>query len=168
MKIINKITSYISYIVGLLHKSNAVKDSVKHVLTINYVFDDTGEPAAAAFTGEYKNGDLYEIKSPVISGFSVDSDIISGVMPDSDVTYNVVYSATLHTLTIFYTFIDGSNAAPVYSHEYRYGETYNVTSPVVYGFVANKISVKGIMPNRNLTVTVIYNMVPHEIEDTIL
>ena len=62
-----------------------------------------------------------------------------------------------HTLTIYYVFEDGSQAADPYTAELAEGEDYFVASPVIEGYVASQSAVSGTMDTEDITVTVVYS-----------
>ena len=59
------------------------------------------------------------------------------------------------TLTITYTYADGTTAADTYEQEYTVGDAYSVTSPVIEGYTADKPVVSGTIEG-NVTVNVVY------------
>lgn len=59
------------------------------------------------------------------------------------------------TLTVKYVFTDGSTASPDYTAKFGHGESYNVDSPKLEGYTADKASVSGTI-SSDLTVTVTY------------
>ena len=196
-----------------------------HDLTILYKYEN-GETAASSVTKSYKEGDSYEISSPVIEGYTPDKAKVFGTMGDSDVEVTVNYKEYDHkveltiegsgsasadpvygkkgtkvtltadpdegyilksievlsggvtlegnsftlgtldvkikvtfakpTLTINYTYEDGSAAADSYKEECDAGGTYSVESPVIDGFTTVLTKVEGTMPDEDLTVSVIY------------
>ncbi|OUP63512.1 hypothetical protein B5F11_20510 [Anaerotruncus colihominis] len=132
----------------------------KRTLTIQYQYED-GSQAAEPAIRSLAAGDLYEVVSPVLSGYTADKPTVSGTMPDSDLTITVIYTAippttTDHTLTIQYHYEDGSQAAELAIKTYQAGAAYQVVSPVLNGYTADKPTVSGVMPDRDLTITVVY------------
>ena len=63
---------------------------------------------------------------------------------------------TERTLTIQYQYEDGSQAAEPAIKTYEAGAAYQVVSPVLNGYTADKPTVSGVMPDRDLTITVVY------------
>ena len=61
-----------------------------------------------------------------------------------------------YTLTIYYKYQDGSQAARTFHEEIPVGDTYNVVSPKIPKYTATKLKIKGVMPKRNLVYTVYY------------
>ena len=59
-------------------------------------------------------------------------------------------------MDIRYLYLNGGAAAATYTETLLYGEEYRVQSPVVAGFHTADQLVSGTMPDRNVTITVIY------------
>ena len=132
----------------------------KHTLTIQYQYED-GSQAAEPAIRSLAAGDSYEVVSPVLSGYAADKPTVSGTMPDNDLTITVTYTAipptpAEHTLTIQYQYEDGSQAAEPAIRSLAAGDSYEVVSPVLSDYTADKPTVSGTMPDSDLTITVIY------------
>ncbi|MCR2025652.1 MucBP domain-containing protein [Anaerotruncus colihominis] len=132
----------------------------EHTLTIQYQYEN-GSQAAEPAIRFLAAGDSYEVVSPVLSGYTADKPTVSGTMSDNDLTITVTYTAmppttTEHTLTIQYQYEDGSQAAEPAVKTYQAGAAYQVVSPVLNGYTADKPTVSGMMPDSDLTITVIY------------
>ena len=73
---------------------------------------------------------------------------------------NIVFEApptpAKHTLTIQYQYEDGSQAAEPAIRSLAAGDSYEVVSPVLSDYTADKPTVSGMMPDSDLTITVIY------------
>ncbi|MBQ6503052.1 MAG: Cna B-type domain-containing protein [Flexilinea sp.] len=65
-------------------------------------------------------------------------------------------NSNLHTLVIHYRYADGSEAFTDYTDRLGAGETFVVDSPELTGYTASQVSVVGIMPSRDVEITVIY------------
>ena len=61
-----------------------------------------------------------------------------------------------YTLTIKYVYEDGSEAATTHTEQLKKDAEYNVSSPEVTGYVADKATVSGTMPAKDTEVTVTY------------
>ena len=132
----------------------------KHTLTIQYQYED-GSQATEPAIRSLAAGDSYEVVSPVLSGYAADKPTVSGTMPDNDLTITVTYTAipptpAEHTLTIQYQYEDGSQAAEPAIRSLAAGDSYEVVSPVLSDYTADKPTVSGTMPDSDLTITVIY------------
>lgn len=133
-------------------------DKIAYTLTVNYVYED-GSEAAESFTEMYYWDDNYSVDSPVIDGYLADKPTVSGVMPKSDLTVTVTYTKLepeKYPLVIYYKYEDGTDAAPSYSDALEEGETYNVASPSIKGYKADKNTVSGSMTTDGATITVTY------------
>lgn len=77
---------------------------------------------------------------------------------------NIVFEApptpAKHTLTIQYQYEDGSQAAEPAIRSLAAGDSYEVVSPVLSGYTADKPTVSGTMPDSDLTITVTYTAIP--------
>ena len=62
-----------------------------------------------------------------------------------------------YTLTVYYVFADGTEAAPTVSMRLYGGQWYRVNSPAVPGFIANTGFITGFMPQNDVTWTIVYN-----------
>ena len=67
-----------------------VAPSTEYTLTVNYLYLD-GSIAAPTYTGIYREGDPYEVVSPVIAGYKATLLRVTGMMPASDLVYTVIY-----------------------------------------------------------------------------
>ena len=78
-------------------------------------------------------------------------------MGDEDVTVKVTYGIDTHKLTITYQYKDGSKAADAHKENLEYGTEYSVASPKITGYTADKKTVKGKMPDKDVSATVVYS-----------
>jgi len=128
----------------------------RYRLTVNYWMNQVGgERAANAFTAEYTAGAEYNVASPILAGFLADQERVTGTIT-TDTTVDVVYTMSEFTLTIYYVYADGTQAAPTYQRTLAFGEAYSVLSPVIDGYTANFRLVTGEMPARNMAYTIRY------------
>lgn len=104
-----------------------------------------------------------------INGYATDAGITGGyyVLGDYDYTLTVYYRKIIspkpeHTLTVNYRYEDGTQAAPPVIRSLTSGSQYSITSPVISGHNVDTLIVLGVMPDKDLTVTVTYvkNYVP--------
>lgn len=125
-------------------------------LTVRYWIDEVnGTQAAETFTALYNEGAEYNVTSPGLPGYQVDIARVSGIIT-ADTTLDVIYTGDEYTLTIYYVYTDGTEAAPTYQTTLKVGESYSVQSPVIAGFNVNFWQVAGEMPGRNMIYTVRY------------
>ena len=96
------------------------------------------------------------MKSPEVEGYEVDIDRVRGTLT-ADTEVDVHYKQLTYVLVIQYRYGDGTIAAPAYvNEEMHFEDTYNVNSPTIEGFTPSRQTVRGKMPARNVTITVIY------------
>ena len=133
---------------------------ITHVLTVNYLYSENN-PATDPVIQTLATGAEYSIPSPEIEGFTPSIPIVTGTMPDEDLTIDVYYSKTFHSLTVKYQYADGSTVSPDVVFQYPPGFVYDVPSPEVEGYQADKLSVSGTMGNEPLEVVVTYSPIPY-------
>ena len=102
-----------------------------------------------------KPGTAYDVVSPPKEGYTVDIKRVKGVL-NEDTEVDVRYTPKDYTLTILYQYQNGTTAAETHTETLHAGDDYNVTSPTINGYHTDKKVVKGTMPARNVTITVIY------------
>lgn len=155
-------TGYSSYIRFL--DANSLTLSVvppsSYMLTINYLYNEA-TIAADPVTQTLAAGAEYSIPSPEIDGYTPSIPIVTGTMPDEDLTIDVYYSKTFHSLTVKYQYADGSTVSPDVVFQYPSSFVYDVPSPEVEGYQADKLSVSGTMGNEPLEVVVTYSPIPY-------
>ncbi len=136
-----------------------------YTFTINYQYEN-GSQAAQPVTRSLEAGSSYEITSPIIEGYTADRPVVSGTMPEEDLTVAVTYTADpppepqAYTLTVNYRYENGSQAAQPVTRSLTAGSSYEITSPAIEGYTADKPVVSGTIPAEDLTVTVTYTAVP--------
>lgn len=140
-------------------------------VAVNFV-DTDGSVIASQTTDYTKAYKVEELAAPekegyIFLGWSYDGARIDVPMYEftpEKATYEVravwvdEEHAYPHTLTIKYLFADGSQAFDPYVNEtdFYWESSYSVSSPQLEGYEPDKESVAGVMPNSELTVTVIY------------
>lgn len=130
----------------------------RHTLTIRYWIDEVGgEQAFETFTRDYYYGERYNVVSPAMDGYRADHEVVSGRI-EGDLEVDVVYTAILWRLNIRYRRVgDGKTLAPMYTNgNVIIGDAYEVESPVIPGYTADRPVVKGEMHGRNMSFTVWY------------
>ncbi len=130
----------------------------RHTLTIRYWVDEVGgEQAFKTFTRDYYYGERYNVVSPTMDGYRADPEVVSGRI-EGDLEVDVVYTAILWRLNIRYRRVgDGKTLAPMYTNgNVIIGDAYEVESPVIPGYTADRPVVKGEMHGRNMSFTVWY------------
>ena len=100
-------------------------------------------------------GTTYNVSSPSITNYTASKTTVSGTL-NGNVTETVTYNKNQYTLTIYYKYADGTTAATTYTKKMDVGSTYNVSSPTITNYHADKTSVSGTL-NADTTVTVYYS-----------
>ena len=62
-------------------------------LTINYVYQNGKRAAASYNRGGLKNGETFDITSPVIAGYTASETVVSGTIYNRDIKVTVIYTA---------------------------------------------------------------------------
>ena len=75
-----------------------------------------------------------------------------------DLIVTAQYEVIDYTLTIQYEYADGSEAAESHTETLNIGDGYEVVSPPLTGYTADRQTVSGTMPAGDVTVTVIYTI----------
>lgn len=68
----------------------------------------------------------------------------------------VFYKKNVFNLTIHYVYAEGGTAADDHTESVTFNDPYNVTSPTINGYTADKPVVSGTMPAENVVETVTY------------
>ena len=96
-------TADISVVQGVMEEADVVYDVIYtanvYTLTIHYVYED-GRTAAPDYIEVLHAGDMYDVASPVISGYQPNKKVVAGEMPARDVTFTVIYKALGDDYTI--------------------------------------------------------------------
>ncbi len=133
-------------------------EPTNHTLTIYYIYAG-GDVARDPYIGSVAEGEEYNVPSPTIEDYTPDVMYVTGHMGTSDVTETVTYTQIIpaYTLTIYYVYADGTEAAEMYCDEaIEKGKEYEVESPAVEGYTPDKAKVSGTMGADDVTVTVTY------------
>lgn len=137
-----------------------------HKLLIKYKTPE-GVPCPDEYVAMLNKGEEFMIVSPTIEGCTPDKKDVNGVMKTKDIKVIVTYTKDVvekHTLMITY-------AGPEDEHfitpdgvieELEVGKSYNVKSPVIDGYVADKAVVSGTMGKKDIDVLVTYEAVDKE------
>ena len=153
----------------LYYVRNAADYTVEHYFEQadgTYTLDETVD------TGSFRFGDTITADAFVrtVTGYSYDAENENGISsiswtegdaPAANVL-KLYYGINEHTLTIHYLYDeDDSQAAPDYTATLKYGDSYEVASPEIDGFLVDIEVVEGTMPDEDVVVIVYYL----EIED---
>lgn len=157
-------TPNISLVTGIMPSNDLTIDVFYqknfHALIVNYLFNEA-TPASDPVTQTLAAGDEYSIPSPEIDGYTPSIPVVTGIMPDEDLTINVYYAKSFYPLTVKYQYADGSAASPDVTYQYPSGFIYDIPSPDLEGYQADKLSVSGTMGNEPLEVVVTYSPIPY-------
>ncbi|MBR4360647.1 MAG: Cna B-type domain-containing protein, partial [Clostridia bacterium] len=99
---------------------------------------------------------IYTWTESAISGYTLTSQVTTGNSTVFTNTRNTVPTPVEHTLTVYYRYQDGRQAAPTVVEIHKEGDTYRVVSPVIPGYTASILVVAGTMPGHDVEYTVIY------------
>ncbi len=132
---------------------------VTYTLTIDYQYEDGTEAAPQYQDTTLVEGAAYSVASPDIPGYSPDQATVSGTMLAGNVDVTVTYYPTSQTLTIYYQYDGGAEAATTYTHDYLTGEAYSVDSPDIPGYRPDQTTVSDTMAADNVEVTVVYHQI---------
>ena len=75
---------------------------------------------------------------------------------ESENVIKVFYKKNVFDLTIHYVYAEGGTAADDHTESVTFNDPYNVTSPTIDGYKADKTVVEGTMPAENVVETVTY------------
>ena len=137
-----------------------------YTLTVKLFYAD-GTSAGEDHVEKVLQGEQYLYTAPAKDGFVAVPATVSGTMPNKDVEETIVYKVDsnnngtpdddeCHKLTIKYVYADGSEAAETYAAELKFGTGYDIESPVIAGYAADKTVVTGMMALEDIEITVTY------------
>lgn len=133
-------------------------------LQIVHSFEDGSSAGKGAELSVYP-GDYYEIAPLSIEGYVADDAVLSGIC-GGNARITVTYRIGTYHLSIRYLYPDGTEALPSYEGDYQFGESYQVTTPVLSGYSPDSILLEGSMPGHDTTLTVYFSEIFTEPEDT--
>ena len=129
----------------------------KYQVSINYQYAD-GTQASAPVTQEIAYGETYEFESPAIAGYTPNRTRVAGLMGANDVNITVTYAINTYTITIKYQYADGTKAGEDVVQTLNYNETYEVATPAIENYTADKATVSGTATeDKVITVTYAIN-----------
>ena len=112
----------------------------------------TGLPRYTAAGAEI----TYVWTEPTIAGYEQTNYVTTGNTTVITNTQTQVEAETEYTLTVRYRFLNGRQAAPDVTEQHVAGDPYNVVSPTIRGYTTTTLRVTGVMPESDLTRTVVY------------
>ena len=131
-------------------------------LVINYV-DEDGNIVHDKYEHTYKYLDEYNITSPNITGYIVDMASVEGIIKNNT-EINVTYNHIKYNLSIYYLNEHGEYLIQPYSMELKYGEKYDIVTPVIEGFYTEEERVFGQICGSNIEIAIIYH--PYVLPDS--
>ncbi|MDD6022613.1 MAG: MucBP domain-containing protein, partial [Oscillospiraceae bacterium] len=162
---------------------NDIPDDEETAYTVTYNYNgntETEQVLTGLVPAKVPSKETLNAVAPAGQCFKAwDGDVTAAVT--ADIEFNAIYTNDANDndipdenessmLNISYVYADGSQAAEPYSEEYSYDAAYSVTSPVISGYVADKLVVSGKMGLDDISVTVTYkadandNNIPDEDE----
>ena len=112
-------------------------------LIIHYT-DADGNPVAPDFVSTgHPAGFVYSVPSPRLYPLTTDFETVSGILTgDTEVT--VVYTPVTFTVTVYYVYADGREAATAHTESnLHFGDSYAVPSPTIVGYAPDQSTVRG-------------------------
>jgi len=144
------------------------KATVNHVILNedgSQAADQSKAPETVVKTG-LKDGESWPYTAPNVGGYTANPGSVTLTIQGVDAAATIYYSPipkpdepepVEYDLTVVYQIEDGQVAAPpsvLESHPAGY--EYGVPSPVVTGYVPDRVIVKGTMPDHDVTEVVVY------------
>ena len=123
-------------------------------MPIDHLYED-GSSAGKSTSITCYAGDYYSIEPLSIKGYKADAASLCGVANSND-RISVIYRIGTYHLTIRYLFSNGIEAAPSYEGDFRYGDKYSISTPILEGFKAEYTLVEGLMEGNDLELIVHY------------
>ena len=117
-------------------------------------------PMMAFATDSRSNQDIPETKVLDTEPENEDEEVIPPeveVVPDTPEVQNLQEDMqTIFRLTIRYIFVSGETAAPSYDETLQAGTEFSIPSPEISGYTTVTPLVSGVMPKRDVVLTVVY------------
>lgn len=112
-------------------------------LIIHYTDADGNPVAPDFFSTGHPAGFVYSVPSPRLYPLTADFETVSGILTgDTEVT--VVYTPVTFTVTVYYVYADGREAATAHTESnLHFGDSYAVPSPTIVGYAPDQSTVRG-------------------------
>ncbi len=94
---------------------------------------------------------------------SAEPAYIAQVAADGSTAIQLYYLLDEHKVTIKYETPDGVEAPATFETSYRFGQTYNIKSPVVVGYNPSSVTVSGKMGTEDVEATVRYEIASYKV-----
>ncbi|MBE6811573.1 MAG: hypothetical protein E7523_01690 [Ruminococcaceae bacterium] len=85
------------------------------------------------------------------------------VAADGSTTIQLYYLLDEHNVTIKYETPEGVEAPETFNASFRFGQTYNIKSPVVVGYNPSSVTVSGTMGTEDVEATVRYEIASYKV-----
>ena len=124
--------------------------------TVNYYLEGTKEKVKPSTTGTAALRDTVYPPTEVTGYTLVPGQVTSLTIGKGENVLDLYYTKNSYKLKINYVYEDGSEAAESHEATLPYQSEYNVESPVIDGYTADKLDVSGTMPANDVEETVTY------------
>ncbi len=123
-------------------------------IPVTHLYED-GSIAGKATSLSCYIGDYYSIEPLTIKGYQADTTSLSGIAQSAD-RITVVYHIGTYHLSVRYLYPNGTEAFPSFEGDFRYGDKYSVSTPILDGYKADYTLVEGFMEGNDLQLIVHY------------
>ncbi len=101
----------------------------------------------------------YTLEKAYVNG-SAEPEYSAVVAADGSTTIQLYYLLDEHTVTITYDTPDGVKTI---SEKFRFGQTYNISSPKIVGYKPSTVTVSGKMGTENVTANITYSLASYKL-----
>lgn len=129
-------------------------DDPRLKLIINYQKEEEEAPFLIV-TYRHDPGFLYNIAVPYLEGYDTDSPRLLGEL-NEDTEMTVSYHLSSYSLTVHYRRLDGQPVTGDHQQPETFGSEYSITSPYVAGYKPITTVIEGVMPGRDVELTIFY------------
>ena len=123
-------------------------------IPIQHLYEDTSTAGKTTALTCYA-GDFYQVTPLSIRGYKAEEGALQGIALTTD-RITVVYRIGTYHLTILYQYPDGTEASPSFEGDFRFGEKYRVSSPILEGYKAEYTLIEGTMDGEDTLIIVHY------------
>lgn len=123
-------------------------------LVINYRKEEEEIPFLIV-TYLHDPGFSYNISVPYVEGYNTDTPKLLGELTE-DTEITVLYRLRDYSLTVHYRLLDGKPVSNDHQQRESFGNEYNIVSPGVAGYKPITAAIEGVMPGRDVELTIFY------------
>lgn len=123
-------------------------------LIINYQKEEEESPFLIV-TYRQDPGFFFNIAAPYIEGYDTDFPRLLGELTE-DTEMTIFYHLRAYSLTVHYRLLDGNPVTNDHQQSETYGNEYSVTSPNIAGYKPITPEIEGVMPGRDVELTIFY------------